>query len=104
MNRVTREPDEFPELPDELLELAKELGWIVVFFVCVTSVDPENQDSVSFAAAIPTVPQIGSLIRLEDGAVCRVEKVLYSACRDNGLLKMTPNVYAVFELQLRRDA
>jgi hypothetical protein len=93
MNRVTREPDEFPELPDELLELAKELGWIVAFFVCET----EESDSISFAAAVPTVPEIDSLIKLQNGALCRVDNVMYVLSLENGLMKMTPNVHAVLE-------
>jgi hypothetical protein len=94
---ITRNPDETPDVPDELLELAEQLGWLIAFFCCVTSTDPNDQSSISFAAVIPAIPEIGSLIKLENGAICLVDQVMFVAQSENGLVKMTPNIHAVLK-------
>lgn len=92
MPHISRDPDEIPETPPELISNARKLGYQVMLVVL-----EDDGDVTQFWAASPSRPGRGDVIVTADGRPCLVDRVVYATqVRDFGVL-LFPTVFAVAE-------
>lgn len=76
------------ELPEGMLDYAREKGLIVVGIICLNPreelapVDADLSQGISFFACLHFLPRSGDRIVLEDGTQCEVRWSFYSMQRD----------------------
>ena len=75
---INYDPDEIPNITNEMLEDAKQFGLHPVVIICD---EPNSQvgdeRGVSFAALVSFIPRQGDRIVLEDKRTCEVRRVYY---------------------------
>jgi hypothetical protein len=92
------DPASVYKLDPEALARARHLGLHPIHIICdEPGAKPGEHTAVTFLAFVAFVPQVGEIIKLEDGKSCQVHKVVHKQLKDHasGLISLTPNVHAV---------
>jgi hypothetical protein len=99
---INYDPDGRPEITPEMLAEARQYGLQIVHVICdEAGAKVGDATGVSFIALVPSVPNAGDRIMLENGQRCDVKRALYkvrtmrSAEGKARTIHMFPNVLAV---------
>lgn len=78
---VSHHGDEVPNVSEEMISKAEELGWPIVRIICDDKAADGSSSSVSFAAITQFLPRAGDVIQLEDGKACIVKNAFFNVGR-----------------------
>lgn len=99
---IEYDPDARPQVTEEMLRDAKELGLHPINVICdEQGAKVGDQSGLSFIALVPSVPRQGDRIGLEDGRTCEVQRVYFKVVSrrdDTGKISsiiLVPSVYAI---------
>jgi len=99
---ISRDPDQIPSFPPELLDKARKVGKHPVSVICdEPGAKPGDLEGVQFFAIASFIPRVGEKIKLENGRVCIVQSITYVTVTVHNQLGVAdeillqPNIYAV---------
>ncbi len=94
MGLINKDPDSAAEVTPEQIALCQKCGFQIAQIV----LSDDDDNLLSFAAALAFIPRTGESIKIEDGKLCKVLGVNYKVATINldgvKIKYLGPNVYA----------